>query len=46
MIAGQPLAAVKALRRIAQRSRDLGLRDALVYGRLEARRLRELAEEV
>jgi enoyl-CoA hydratase/carnithine racemase len=45
MIAGQPPETVRALRRIAQRSRELGLRDALVYGRLEARRLRELAEE-
>ena len=45
MIADQPPEAVKALRRIAQRSRELGLRDALAFGKLEARRVRELAEE-
>ncbi|MFN8533467.1 MAG: enoyl-CoA hydratase/isomerase family protein [Dehalococcoidia bacterium] len=46
MIANQPPEAVKALRRIAQRSRELGLRDALVYGGFEARRAAELAEDV
>jgi enoyl-CoA hydratase/carnithine racemase len=42
LIARQPVAVVRALRRIAQRSRDLGLRDALVYGQMEARRLQEM----
>lgn len=39
MIAKQPPEAVRALRRISQRSRDVALHDALVYGEGEARRV-------
>ena len=44
MIAKQPLPVVKAFRRMAQRSRDLGLRDSLAYGAAEARRVQEAIE--
>lgn len=44
MLAAQPAGALKALRRIARRSRDAGLHDTLTFGRFEQRRL-QLASE-
>ena len=44
MLAAQPAGALRALRRIARRSRDTGLHDTLTYGRFEQRRLQLAAE--
>ncbi len=43
MLAAQPPEAIRAIRRIAQRSRDLGLHDSLAYGQMEDRRYRAIA---
>lgn len=44
MLAKQPPEAIRALRRVAQRSRELGLRDSLVYGASEGRRVAAIAK--
>jgi len=46
MIAQQPPEAIRALRRVAQPSRELGLRDSLVYGSSEGRRVAAIQQAV